>query len=227
MNDKNIKDNSKTKKTILKYLFSVIGICFSSLGVALLLVSQLGSGPFDAFNYYMSIIYQSNDFFSFLNVANTVIFHSALINLLIVAVRKKPKYLIYLIPGTLFGFVLGLWMDLINLIPYSEPIRYVYAPLGVFMLALGICVGVICNVMMTPYDGFGFLVHDYIIKDMGKARMILEGLFFVLSLVLALLFWDFSQIGIFTVIVVFLLGPLVKFLIKHINKLKIFKYLNS
>jgi|GEM_PF-5279656 len=218
--------NKKLKKT-LRYIFSAIGICISSLGVSFLLFAQLGSGPFDAFNFYMSEIYQSTSFLKFLDVGNTVVFHSTLITFLIVAIRRKIKYFIYLIPGALFGFVLNFWMVLLENLPSSEVLRWCLAPLGVITLALGITVGALSNAMMSPYDGFGWLIHDYIIKNMSVARFLLEGFFFLLALLLCMAFNDYSQIGIFTFVIVGVLGFIVKFMIKYLSKLRFFKFINE
>ena len=208
---------SKTE-TAKRYLLFVISLFFSALGVAFTKHGELGVSPISSVANIMSFR------FSFLSLgAWLIIWNCVLIIGQILILRKKfqPIQLLQIPLSFLFGWFTDLGMWIVSFIPAElYPIRLLMVITGIVILGFGVSLSVIANVIMNSGEAFVKAVSDKINISFGNVKIAFDVLCVITSIVLSLIFFDFTLVGTRegTVLSAVLTGLVVKF---FIGKLKI------
>ncbi|MCH5208358.1 MAG: YitT family protein [Oscillospiraceae bacterium] len=208
---------SKTE-TAKRYVLFIISLFFSALGIAFTKHGELGVSPISSVANVLS------DKFTFLSLGTwLVIWNCVMIVGQIVLLRKKFQLIQLLqVPlSILFGWFTDIGMRIVSFIPAEVyPVRLAMVFIGIVVLGFGITLSVIANVIMNSGEAFVKAVSDISKKEFGNVKIAFDIFCVLLALVLSLLFFDFTIVGIRegTVLSALLTGLVVKFFNGRLQK---------
>ena len=195
----------------------VIGLFLSALGVAFTKHGELGVSPISSVANVLSY-----KFTFFTMGVWLIIWNCILIAGQIIILRKKFQLIQLLqIPlSFLFGYFtdFGLWC--VSHIPADIYVmKLLMVLLGVVILGLGISLAVIANVIMNSGEAFVKAVADTIHKEFGNVKIAFDIFCVVSSIILSLIFFNFTIVGARegTVISALFTGVVVKFFNKRLK----------
>lgn len=200
------------KKEIAKrYMLFIISLFFSALGVAFTKSGELGVSPISSVANIMSLKFTEISMGNWLIIWNCVLI---LGQILILRKNFKPVQLLQVPLSFLFGYFTDFGMWLVGFIPVENyPVRLIMVIVGVAVLGFGISLSVIANVIMNAGEAFVKAVADVSKKNFGNVKIAFDISCVTLSIILSLIFFDFSIVGTRegTVIAAFCTGMVVKF----------------
>ncbi|MDF0725888.1 membrane protein [Cytobacillus sp. S13-E01] len=184
---------------IIRVLFYIIGLAITSFGVSFTIKANLGAGAWDALNVGLSNIIG-------FTVGTWVIFVGVILIIInALMLKQRPEYLA-VIPIFIMGPLIDFW--LIIVFPTWQPEGFFYQLSillsGLICLSLGISTYLQAKFPLIPIDNFMVALRARLPVNLGVAKTIGE----LTALVLALLFK--GPIGVGTIIVTFLIGPLIQ-----------------
>lgn len=207
--------NKKSKLTVKRVIWVLVGVCFIGLGSALLRISGMGTDPFGCMNLGVSGVL-GMDFGTY-----QVIINAALLLPMLIWMRKGlgigtfvnmigvgyvsdfGVFIVSRLGITAEGLAGRMWMQLLFMV------------LAVVVLCLGIALYMECDLGIAPYDALGEIIPLW---AKGKikffaARVITD----VICVAIGFVFG--SVVGIATVITAFFTGPLTSFFRKRVVRL--------
>ena len=210
------------KETIKRYIIFTIGMFFTAFGVAISKHSNLGVSTISSFP---SVVSYKFDFISF--GVWSMIWNLILVALQMVILRKNfhPIQFWQIPVSFIFGYFidLGAWMiSPISSNTYITQIILVIA--GMIVLAFGVSLTFIADVVMNPGEGIVKAVADAYHMNLGTAKTLVDIICVASSIVLSLVFFDMKLLGVRegTLIAAFFTGFVVRFfdniLLKPLNK---------
>lgn len=205
-------ENEMTKMEITKrYVLFIISLFFAALGVAFTKHGELGVSPISSVANIMSYKFVSLSLGTWLIIWNCILIVGQ-----IAILRKnfQPIQLLQVPLSFLFGWFTDLGMRIVSFIPADDYlIRLVMVIVGIVVLGFGISLSVIANVIMNAGEAFVKAVADKLQKEFGNVKIVFDVMCVVLSLILSLVFFDFTIVGTRegTVISALLTGVVVKF----------------
>lgn len=146
----------------------------------------------------------------------------------ILILRKdfNPVQLLQIPLSFLFGYFTDFGMWCVSFIPINfYIIRIILVIIGIVVLGFGISLSVIANVIMNSGEAFVKVIADKTNKNFGNVKIALDITYVAISIILSLIFFDFSIVGARegTLIAALGTGSVVKFftprLTKPLNKL--------
>ncbi|MDE6254265.1 MAG: YitT family protein [Lachnospiraceae bacterium] len=194
-----------------RYILFVISLFFAAIGVAFTKHGELGVSPISSVANVMSCK------FSLLSLGTWLIIWNCFLIAGQILILRKKFHLIQLLQiplSFLFGWFTDFGMWIVSFIPTnSYPIRFAMIVIGVAILSFGISLSVIANVIMNSGEAFVKAVSDTINKEFGNVKIAFDVLCVIISLILSLLFFNFSIVGTRegTIISALLTGIVVKF----------------
>lgn len=201
-----------SKKEILKrYILFIVSLFFAALGVAITKRGELGVSPISSVANVLSCK------FSFFSLGTWLIIWNCILIVGQVVILRRKFQLIQLLQvplSFLFGYFTDFGMWCVSFIPVkSYPVRLVMVVAGVAVLAFGISLAVITNVIMNSGEAFVKAVSDTIHKNFGNVKIVFDISCVTLSVILSLALFNFSLVGIRegTIISAFITGVFVKF----------------
>lgn len=120
----------------------------------------------------------------------------------------------------LFGWFTDFGMWIASFIPVPNYfVKLVMLFLGIFVLAFGISLAVIANVIMNSGEAFVKAISDTIHKEFGYVKVAFDVTCVILAIVSSLVFFQGKIVGSRegTIISALLTGLVVKFITKHIR----------
>jgi uncharacterized membrane protein YczE len=187
-----------SKEWILRWSFFVFGLIVLSLGIALTIKGKLiGIGPWDVFHYGM-----------FLQLGLTIGSWSIIIGFLLLTVASMATKKLPKIGAFLNMLLLGLFIDFFMwLLPsINSLIGAVFSfIIGVVLIGYGIGLYVSADLGSGPRDSMMILIVDKTGWSIQWVRNGMEVLVLILGWALG------GPVGIGTVIIAFVLGPIVGF----------------
>ena len=128
----------------------------------------------------------------------------------------------------LFGFYtdLTMWLTGFLQVPASlspaigYPLRFIELLLGGGILAFGIALEVRCDSLMLAGEGFPLAIARFARRDFGKVKICTDTLLVTIGAVFMFVnfgHWDWSMVGIGTLISMFYVGMMVRVLAPHIK----------
>ncbi|WP_226038230.1 YczE/YyaS/YitT family protein [Aquibacillus saliphilus] len=187
-------------------LMYIIGLIILSLGVTLTIKSDMGIGAWDALNVGLSTI---------MFTVGTWVILVGIILIIINSILLKHKPDLYaLITIFVVGFGVDFWLIVFkNFNPQNFGLKILIFSLGMFLLALGISVYLQAKFAPVPIDNLMIAIHTRFGVRMSVAKTIGE----LIALTFALIFK--GPIGIGTILVTFLIGPIIHVLHPRIEKI--------
>lgn len=199
------------KELAKRYLLFIISLFFAALGVAFTKHGELGVSPISSVPNVLSYKY------TFLSMGNWLIIWNCLMIVGQILILRKKFQLIQLLQvplSVLFGYFtdFGLWC--VSFIPADVyPVRILMVIIGVIVLGFGISLSVIANVIMNSGEAFVKVLADAVHKNFGNVKTVFDISCVLLSIVLSLIFFNFSIVGTRegTIIAALCTGSVVKF----------------
>ena len=199
------------KELVKRYALFIISLFISALGVAITKKGELGVSPISSVANVMSLE------FTGLSLGNwLIIWNCVLILGQIVVLRKKFQWiqLIQLPLSFLFGWFTDFGMWIFSFLkPDNYFVQLGLVLVGTVVLAFGIALSVIANVVMNSGEAFVKAVSDTIHKEFGTVKVVFDVSCVIVAVALSLIFFDMHIEGTRegTVIAAVLTGFVVKF----------------
>lgn len=199
------------KETAKRYILFIVSLFFSALGVAFTKRGELGVSPISSVANVLSCKFDALSLGTWLIIWNCVLIAGQIIIL-----RKKfqPIQLLQVPLSFLFGWFTDLGMMIVSHIPAEVyGVRLAMVIIGIVILAFGIALSVIANVIMNAGEAFVKAISDTIHKEFGNVKIVFDISCVATALILSLIFFNFTIVGTRegTVISAFLTGVVVKF----------------
>lgn len=177
--------------SIMKYVFYVLGILILALGVSITILSELGTGPFDALLVGLSK-----------NVGFTVGSWEIIIALLLICLnsllkRQRPEFL-GLVTAFITGVGIDMWLFILHnfLTPEFWYSKVIWFGIGLIVSGLGTSTYLHTNFAPIPVDRL-----TLIIRELTKTNLFISKTFiYIVFLIMALIFK--GPIGVGTLLTV-------------------------
>lgn len=199
------------KELVKRYALLTVGLFFAGVGIAFTKHSELGVSPISSVANVMSFK------FDFLSMgAWLIVWNCILIAGQILILRKDFKlYQLLQIPlSFLFGYFTDFGMWLVSFFPVSNYfLKLLMLFIGIAVLAFGISLSVIANVIMNSGEAIVKAISDKTGFEFGNVKVVFDVSCVLFSIILSLIFFDMKIIGTRegTVISAVLTGFAVKF----------------
>lgn len=193
-----------------RYILFIISLFFAALGIAFTKSGELGIAPISSVSNILSMK------FTFFTLGTWLIIWNCVLLLGQILILRRNFQLIQLLQiplSFLFGWFTDLGMWIVSFIPVnSYPVRLTMVLVGIVILGFGISLAVIANVIMNSGEALVKAISDTTGKDFGNMKIAVDISCVILSIVLSLIFFDFTVVGIRegTVISAVLTGIVVK-----------------
>lgn len=208
--------NSRNNNLRLRIIVYVIGLFLYSLGIGISAKSDLGIAPVSTLPYALSFVLPLS--FGTTTFIMTIIY--ILIQILIYGKNFEKKQYYQIVIGVLFSFFIDMAMLLLkDLNPQTYVNRLITLLIGLFVLAIGIVLSVISNVITPPAEGAIEAIAKKYNKEFSNVKIIFDGTIVVLAIIVSQTF--LGRLEGFkegTIISVFVTGLFTKIIFKLIGK---------
>ncbi len=208
-----------SKREITKrYVLFIISLFFAAVGVAFTKRGELGVSPISSVANVMSCKFDALSLGTWLIIWNCILILGQIV---ILRQKFQPIQLLQIPLSFLFGWFTDLGMWMVSFIPInSYPIRLSMVIIGIIILGFGISLSVIANVIMNSGEAFVKAVSDKIHREFGNVKIAFDIICVVFSLLLSVIFFNFSIVGTRegTVLSALLTGVVVKFFSRQLNR---------
>lgn len=206
-------DNPKmsAKELSKRYILFIISLFVVALGVAVTKKAELGVPPTSSISNVLSLKFTSLSLGNWLFIWNLILIAGQIL------ILRKNFQLIQLLQiplSFLFGYFTDFGMWLVSFIKVDTYLlRMLLVVLGTVILAWGIALAVMANVVMNSAEAFIKAISDTTGKQFGNLKIAFDCACVVLTILLSLIFFDFTLRGTRegTVISAIFTGMLVKF----------------
>jgi uncharacterized membrane protein YczE len=202
-------------EAVKRYLFFIIGLSFSSFGIALVTKCGLGTSPISSLPYVLSII------FPFSLGQFTFIINVFMVGGQIIILKKEFQKIQFLqIPMTIiFSLFIDLFMTLLNSFsPVLYPAKIISLLLGCIFIALGISIQIHSNVLILPGEGLVRAISYKLKKEFGTVKTLFDTSLVVISILISIAFLGkIEGLREGTLIAALIVGSISRF---FINKLR-------
>lgn len=206
------------KKELLKrYVIFIIGLFFSGIGVAFTKHGQLGVSPISSVANIMSFKITTLSMGNWLIIWNCVL----ILGQIIILQRDFKLYQLLQIPlSFLFGYFTDFGMYVVSFIPvnsYALKLCMLFA--GIVILAFGISLAVIANVIMNSGEAIVKAISDKWKYQFGNVKVIFDISCVTIAIILSLVFFNGKIVGTRegTIISAVCTGFVVKWITKKIR----------
>lgn len=181
------------RELVKRYMMFIAGLFFAGIGVAFTKHGELGVSPISSVANVMSYKY------TFLSMGNwLIIWNCVLIVLQIAVLRKDFKLYQFLqIPlSFLFGWFTDFGMWGVSFIPVTTyAVQLLMLAVGIVILAFGISLSVIANVIMNSGEAAVKAISDKSGREFGNVKVIFDISCVAISIVLSLIFFAGKVVG--------------------------------
>ena len=199
-----------SKQELLKrYVFFTIGLFVNALGVSLITKAKLGTSPISSVPYTLSM--------GFPVTMGTFTF---LLNMVLIAgqimFEKKnfQKIQLLQIPvSVLFGYFIDFTMSMLSFLnPHVYALKVLFLMIGCVILALGVSIEVIANVVMLSGEAFVKAISSRLKKDFGTTKVLFDATLVVCAIIISLLlFHNVAGVREGTITAALIVGLIAKF----------------
>ncbi|MGM9563248.1 MAG: YitT family protein [Faecousia sp.] len=206
------------KELFRRYLIFILGLFFAGIGVAFTKSSELGVSPISSVANIMSLKYSVMSLGNWLIVWNCVL----IVGQIVILRRDFKVYQLLQIPlSFLFGWFTDFGMKCVSLIPINHYLtQMLMLFIGIIILAFGISLTVIANVIMNSGEALVKAISDKTHLEFGYVKVGFDVFCVILAIVLSMIFFHGQIIGTRegTIISAVCTGIVIKFITKHIRK---------
>ncbi len=211
--------SKETKNSILDGVFYFIGAVMIAFGIVMIIRSDLGTSPWDTLHVALAEVTP-------LSVGTAIILVTFSLTLFIIVVRRSSRYLFMAIPIVLVGVLI----DLFDLVVFRDFFPEGYAQLGTFFLGLftvpfGAAMHIVSRFPAGVFDELMLvLMKIFKTRNMILVRILMEATPVVIGVMLTGYFkGSLGSLYFGTVIFVIVAGPLLRMYIKLIRGIETWK----
>lgn len=181
------------KELIKRYLVFIVGLFFAGVGVAFTKHGELGVSPISSVANVLSFQFPVLSMGNWLIVWNCVL----ILGQILILRRDFKLYQLLQIPlSFLFGYFTDFGMWMVSLIPVTDYfVRLIMLFIGIVVLAFGISLSVIANVIMNSGEAIVKAISDKSGKEFGNVKVVFDISCVTLAIILSLFFFDFKIVG--------------------------------
>ena len=205
------------KELIKRYIVFIIGLFFAGIGVAFTKRSDLGVSPISSVANIMSIKFPVMSMGSWLIIWNCVL----ILAQIIILRRDFKLYQLLQIPlSFLFGLFTDFGMWCVSFIPVSNyAVQLILLFIGIIILAFGISLSVIANVIMNSGEALVKAISDKTHFEFGYVKVGFDVFCVISSVILSVIFFGGRIMGTRegTIISAVCTGIVIKFITKYIR----------
>lgn len=201
-----------TTKNVLLY---ILGNIIVSLGIYLMIVSKIGVGSWDAVFHNTATLLSSK--FWIFNLA-----FNSLFLIFVMVYRKSFESITILITIAIQTAFLALWEDIVfkGFVLDNLTIQISFFAFAILVIPVGLNFIIISSLPKMIYDEMTFVLMDITkIKSFGIVRIGFEVLAVTIAIIVGLIAGiGLGQVGPGTIIMTFLLGPLIDLYLKFFRR---------
>ncbi|QWB95286.1 hypothetical protein KHQ89_04775 [Mycoplasmatota bacterium] len=206
----------------MKLFEHIIGFIILSLGIVLVIAAELGAGSMDAFNFYVNALLSEH--VSWLTLGRVAILNGVFVIILGFILSRDKKIFISFLWIFITGMFIDFWTLIVGYIPdafYATLImKFVFAASGVAIIGFGVALTLDSGYPPSPFE-YLLVILDKKINNIAITKIFIDVTYLILAIVLGYLYNDiFEQIGLFTIVLTFFTGVLVKHFSNQIDKYK-------
>ncbi len=205
------------KEFIKRLILFTIGLFFSGLGIAFSKHADLGISTVSSIANVLSVKF---DFISF-GMWSTISNCAFVLGQIIILRKNFKLFQLMQIPMSfLFGIFTDIGLYIVSFIPTPNyAVRMALTIAGIFILAFGIALAVVANVLFNSGEGLVKAISDVSGKDFGKVKVGFDIACVAIAAVLSMIFFG-EIIGIRegTLLAAVFTGFIVNFFTKYISK---------
>ena len=208
---------------VWQHLWLIISMFFMTLGVALCVRSNLGSGVISSVPMSFTLAGEVG-----LAPALTIGGYTNIMNVILVAAqilvlrrRFDPLQLFQLIIGFIFGFLLDVNMIITSFISYSSILTQIIAQfVGATVLGAAVAMEIRCGSVTMPGEGIQVAIARVTGKPFPIVKICVDTILVSLAVVSGFCFfgsWPWTVVGPGTLFAMFYVGFIVKLVIPHLG----------
>ena len=180
--------NAKAKDKLRRYGVATIGLMFVALGVALSIISKLGTAPLSCPAYVLNLRFPALSVGTF-----TLLVNISYLFIQIALLRKdfQARYLMQVVASAVFGYMIdGCLWALSWLHPATFAARLGLTLLAALVTAFGVSVEVVADAWMLSAEMTVNAFAKVLRKPFGPVKIVMDTLIVILSAALAWLFFS-------------------------------------
>lgn len=191
-----------------RYSLFIIGILILTLGVALTIKADFGAGSWDAVNVALNRICG-------LSVGTFAVIIAVIMTIMSGLLREGKFNFYTLITALLLGIFTDFWLYIIShiILGYSLFIRLSCFILGIILLSFGIALYIRLELAPNSIDDFMVALSEKFNITISVSKLLADGFGLIIALFLN------GPIGLGTLIITAVLGPLIGFFDKRLTRL--------
>ena len=208
---------------VWQHLWLIISMFFMTLGVALCVRSNLGSGVISSVPMSFTLAGEAG-----LAPALTIGGYTNIMNVILVAAqilvlrrRFDPVQLFQLIIGFIFGFLLDVNMIITSFISYNSILTQIIAQfVGATVLGAAVAMEIRCGSVTMPGEGIQVAIARVTGKPFPIVKICVDTILVSLAVVSGFCFfgsWPWTVVGPGTLFAMFYVGFIVKLVIPHLG----------
>lgn len=173
-----------------RYVIFGISLIFITSGIAVVTKGSLGTSPITSIPYSLSMV------FPVLTLGGyTILFSILLVFLqwLLLGIHNidrttKVNLLLEIAISFIFGYLVDLAMWIFGFLdPGWYGMQILLVIVGVFILAFGVYLQIVANVVMVPGDGFAYALTMRVRKNYGKVRVTSDTTMVIISALIGII----------------------------------------
>ncbi|KHD34885.1 membrane protein [Clostridium acetobutylicum] len=205
-----------SKKELLKrYIFFLIGLFVNALGVSFITKAKLGTSPISSVPYTLSMGFPlTMGTFTFILNMFLIVGQAIFLG------KNFKKVQLMQIPISLvFGYFIDFTMALLSVLnPTTYVFKLVFLLIGCFILALGVSIEVIANVVMLSGEAFVSAISTKFKREFGTIKVCFDITLVVLSIIISLLmFRKVAGVREGTIVAALIVGIIARILSKRLG----------
>ncbi len=215
--DTNKNNHINWEKTMKNYIILIIGLFIMSFGVALSVISDLGTTPIscipNVLNYALP-----------LSLGMITIIFNFLLILIQIAILKsnfQRKQWMQIVVTIIFGYFIDFALYVLSPIKPSDYIsQWLLCIISCFIIAVGVYMEVSSNAIMLPGEGVSLAVRYVTHIEFGKIKTAFDTSNVIIGAILSLaLYGTFQGIGLGTIFAGIVVGYIIRFYRKIFEKI--------
>ncbi|MFD1037586.1 YitT family protein [Virgibacillus byunsanensis] len=197
------------KNGIIIGLFYIVGLIFLTFGISMMILANLGAGPWDAFFVGLSLNLG-------LTVGSWIFINGILLILLNAYLLKKTPDFLALVTMFLIGSFIDVWLEVIfaELAITSLLVRIGMLVSGIISIAVGVSFYLQSNFARNPIDNLMMAFHFRTGKSLAFSKTAIEVMIMLIAFIIG------GPIGFGTILVAFGIGPLIQSFYIPVKKFK-------
>lgn len=206
-----------------QHILLLFSMYFMTLGVALCVRSNLGSGVISSIPMAFSLAGEAGlapglTIGGYTNIMNVIL---VVAQILILRRRFEPIQLFQLLIGFIFGFLLDVNMWITSFLPYDNLIYQIIAQLsGATILGCAVAAEIRCGSVTMPGEGIQVAIARVSGKPFPIVKIIVDTALVILAVISGFCFfgtWPWTVVGPGTLFAMFYVGYVVKLVNPHLG----------